>query len=87
VSLDWERGKTLDESRAIVKKFFDEKKITVPTYIDVDATTIGAYGVESFPTTLVVDPEGVIRYRNVGFHPMSEEIFEAQIRSLLPKKG
>ena len=82
-SINWERGKSLDESQKIVRRFFDKKEISVPTFFDVEGEVIEAYGIESFPTTLVLDGGGVIRYRNVGFHPRVEEILEAQVASLL----
>jgi thiol-disulfide isomerase/thioredoxin len=83
LSVNWERGKTLGESREIVRRFFDEKGISVPTFFDVEGEVIEAYGIHGFPTTLVLDGEGVIRYRNEGFHPSIEEILEAQVEALL----
>lgn len=87
VSINWERGKPLEEAKAIVSQFFEEQKITVPTFFDVEGKVVEDYEVNTFPTSLVLDAEGKVRYRNVGYHPMCEEIFEAQLRSLLAPKG
>jgi thiol-disulfide isomerase/thioredoxin len=83
LSIDWERGKSLEESREIVRRFFDKEGISVPTFFDVEGEVVEAYEVHGFPTTLVLDGEGVIRYHNEGFHPRTEEILEAQVEDLL----
>jgi thiol-disulfide isomerase/thioredoxin len=85
LSIDWERGKSLEESREIVRRFFDKKGISVPTFFDIEGEVIEAYEIHSFPTTLILDGEGVIRYRNEGTHPRIEEILEAQVESLLSR--
>jgi hypothetical protein len=87
LAVDWERNKPLDEARQIAGKFYKEKNLTIPNHFDLDGKVLDSYGVQSFPTVLVVDTEGRVRFRNIGFHPAGEEIWEAQIRSLLPKKS
>ena len=83
LNIDWEQGKSLEESREIVRRFFDKKNISVPTFFDVDGEIVEAYEIYTFPTTLVLDGEGAIHYRNEGFHPRIEEILEAQVEALL----
>lgn len=42
-----------------------------------------AYGVTGIPTLVVIDPEGVIRYRHVGYDPSTDQVLIWQTESLL----
>ena len=86
-SIHYGKESPLSEQKTTVEKFFKEKKINVPNYFDVDGKILKDYDIENFPTTIVIDTHGIIRYMNVGSHPKAEEIFEAQIKSLLGNDG
>jgi peroxiredoxin len=44
---------------------------------------ISKYNVHRYPTTLILDREGIIREYFVGFVPGKEKVFEEKIKSLL----
>ena len=77
-------GIALDrEGINIVKPFVQKNKIEYPVLIS-DRQVPQAYGgINSIPTTFVIDSAGNIRKRYVGYRDKS--VFEADIKMLLPK--
>ena len=69
----------------LVTDFMATNKYTFPVVIDHDRVAVEAYKIPGFPTVFMIDGEGTIRYRNVGYDEGVEQILEAQIESLLPK--
>jgi cytochrome c biogenesis protein CcmG/thiol:disulfide interchange protein DsbE len=55
------------ETLAEVKAFVAKHGLTLPIAYDPDRTLYKAFRVHAMPTTIVVDPQGVIRYRRVGY--------------------
>lgn len=41
------------------------------------------YGVYAYPTTFLIDREGIIRYRHIGFAPGMEKTLELEIEQFL----
>jgi thiol-disulfide isomerase/thioredoxin len=68
---------------AAVRNFVREIKATLPVLSDYDGTVQDAYNVTALPTIVVIDREGAVRYRNVGFDPRIKKVLRAQIESLL----
>ncbi|MBC8185337.1 redoxin domain-containing protein [candidate division KSB1 bacterium] len=60
----WERGEGVKEK---VAKFIKEKEVTFQVLMDSENKVVEAYGVEGIPTKFVVDKEGKIRFKSVGF--------------------
>jgi cytochrome c biogenesis protein CcmG, thiol:disulfide interchange protein DsbE len=60
--------------RANTQAFLTQSNISVPTYVDIDGRTrramaeVGGFS-GSFPTTIVIDKEGIIRGHWQGFSP------------------
>jgi peroxiredoxin len=71
----WERAK--DSVVAATRKL----GIDYPVVQDNDHAIWKQYGVRGWPTTLLIDREGVIRYRHIG--EGADEETEAVIRQLL----
>ena len=67
------------EGVPLVKPFFDENPTSATVLIDRYGVAAGRYGVESIPTVFVIDPEGSISVKGVGY---SEEVI-AHIRENL----
>lgn len=82
MTIDWERGKTFDESKKIVSDFYEEHGYTVPVYLDFEGVTHEPYGIRAFPTVYVIDQNDKVRFRNIGSHPEIEEILSEQVASL-----
>lgn len=71
------------EGREAVKKFAEEWEMNYPVVM-VDPEVIRAYGgIQSIPTTFVIDPNGKARAKHVGY--VDKEIFEREIKALLPE--
>ena len=70
-----------NEDPALARAFVQANRFTFPTLSDPDSAVMGAYGVEGLPTTVLIDREGVVRYRFVGLTP------EAQMRDALRQLG
>lgn len=64
------------EPRADVERFVREMGLTMRVLLDEDSSRASDYGVEAFPTTVLIDPQGVVRAVHVG---MIED-FEAWYR-------
>lgn len=60
----WER-ETDAEREALVKKFIEENKYTFPVLFDENF--VEKYGVEGIPTKFIIDREGKIQFKSVGF--------------------
>jgi peroxiredoxin len=74
-------GITLEQDGAAVKKFADAQGINYPLLL-ADARVVKAYGdIRSIPTTFVIDRNGQILRRYVGYQ--SKETFERDIEPLL----
>lgn len=56
----------LEEGKDQVKKFLDDKKLTLTCALDTDGKVAGAYGVTAIPMTLVVAKDGNIAAVFVG---------------------
>jgi peroxiredoxin len=50
-----------------VQKVVTDRNITVPVLVDENGALARAFGVKAFPTTFIVNSEGQIQFREVGF--------------------
>ncbi len=78
----WERVGGQDRID-LVKKFIAENKYTFPVLYDQDA--VDRYGVDGIPTKFIIDKNGNIAFKSVGFYGENEMMSEltAQIETLL----
>jgi len=60
----WEREQGEKRQRT-VRKFLADNRYTFPVLFD--ETAVEQYGVEGIPTRFVIDQEGMIRFKSVGF--------------------
>ncbi len=65
-------------------KFMEEEGITFVNLYD-EGGNIGRdlYGVYAYPTSFLIDRDGIIRYRHIGFRPGMEKTLALEIRRLL----
>lgn len=78
----WEREKGAARE-ATVKKFLADNKYTFPVLYDEGS--VEKYGVEGIPTKFMIDQQGIIRFKSVGFdggEKMLAEI-DAQLEMLI----
>ena len=87
-----ERGLTIvavsvDEKGEAMDKFLKEHPVTFVTVRDVGQKLVAAAGVESMPTSFLVDRKGVIRFAHVGFRGAeSVKQLQQEIEQLLGEK-
>lgn len=55
-----------DEPKGMVADYVEELGLTFPVLLDPGAETIAAYRVRGFPTSFIIDREGVIRNIHIG---------------------
>ena len=69
-----------------VKKFLKTLDFTIPypNIIDKKMELKKLLGVSMLPTTILVDPDGVIRMFHVGYKPGFEKKLEEEIKKYLP---
>lgn len=78
----WERVAPQDREKH-VRDFLERTKYTFPVLFDTDV--VKQYGVEGIPTKFIVDKQGVIRFKDVGFSggEEMEQKMEIQFEMLL----
>ena len=47
--------------------FQKRHKLTYPILMDLDGSIAGRYAVEGFPTNVIIDAKGIVRYAQGGF--------------------
>jgi peroxiredoxin len=60
----WESG---DEQEKRARKFMTDKKYSFQVLMDNENKVVEQFGVQGIPTKFVIDKNGVIRFRSVGF--------------------
>ena len=76
-----------DESKEVVEKFVQEKKLKQKIVLMGGKVARELYFVEGFPTTFLIDTEGKIVDREVDFRPAMASAREKKIQDLLTKDG
>ena len=74
-----------DEPKGVVEKFVREKKLKQKVVIMGGAVAREKYFVEGFPTSFLIDREGKIVDREVGFGPGMAPAKEKKIKDLLAR--
>ncbi|TCS94831.1 TlpA family protein disulfide reductase [Hazenella coriacea] len=66
-----------------VQKFVEQYKVNYPVLLDPSGKVVNQYRVHSYPTSYIIDSQGVIVYKKTGVIPPSE--FEKMIEPLIKK--
>ncbi len=69
----WERG---SDVKKMVADFLGKKNYRFHVLLDSDNKVVEAYGVEGIPTKFVIDKNGKIRFKSVGFGGDAEKLVE-----------
>jgi thiol-disulfide isomerase/thioredoxin len=77
----WERGGKTDK----VKPFIAERGFHFPVLYGT-GDLADAYGVQGIPTLVMIDPQGKVAYRHVGYNPTLAEVLQWQVNELLKKQ-
>jgi peroxiredoxin len=73
-------GISSDSDEEEWREFTEKNKMVWPQYRDKDRKVQRAFGVRAFPTYIVIDHEGIVRYRSVGLSFMSSADLDGAIR-------
>lgn len=76
----------IDQSRAKADEFLREYLPSPALTLlgDPAAAVLARYGAAGMPAAYVIDPDGVIRYTDVGYSPESFQKLDDAVRALLP---
>ena len=74
---------SVDEQRERVTRFMDGRKWAFPVLLDTDSIAVKTHGVYAFPTTLIIDTYGRVRYANTSINAHAESTLVAEIEALL----
>lgn len=68
-------GINTDESPDILRKTLKEERMTWPTIFDgMPGSICGTWHIQAFPTSYILDPEGIIRHKNLPVEMMGSAI-------------
>ncbi|MBL8880636.1 MAG: TlpA family protein disulfide reductase [Phycisphaerales bacterium] len=71
----------LDEKlKKVEERSWGGKKLPFPIILDNSGQTLRAYGVQGFPTLVVIDPDGKVAMSEVGARGGSEKFVEEQLK-------
>ncbi|MCO4772667.1 MAG: TlpA family protein disulfide reductase [Deltaproteobacteria bacterium] len=63
-------GISIDDNEAAANSFLSMFPVTYPMALDVGGRTVAdSWGVSSIPATIVIDKQGVVRKRHLGYSP------------------
>ncbi len=79
-------GISVDMSERTVKKFVENKGLTYIVLLDKENLVSDLYNVFSIPTTIIIDKNGNIVSRKVGFTKTHAHYYEETVRRLLEEK-
>ncbi|MEH6825246.1 MAG: TlpA disulfide reductase family protein [Motiliproteus sp.] len=73
----------LDEEPELARAFLQQVPASFTVLLDTDAQLPAAFGLIGMPTSYLIDREGRIRARHVGFHASRVDDYENSIKTLL----
>jgi len=76
----------LDQEPELAKKFLAAMKPQFRIEYDPEGKLAGEFGVETMPTSYLIDRTGKARSRHKGFHDRKRAGYEQEIRELLGEK-
>jgi thiol-disulfide isomerase/thioredoxin len=76
-----------DDDEDVWKTFIKAERMEWPQYIDLPGEVLHAFKVDSFPTFVVLDKDGVVRFRQSGEGPETEIELEDTINKYLRRES
>ena len=80
-------GISSDDDEDVWRTFIKAQQMTWSEYIDLQGTVLQAFKVDSFPTYIVLDKDGVIRFRQSGFGQETPLDIEEAISKALKRES
>ncbi|MBI4726695.1 TlpA family protein disulfide reductase [candidate division TA06 bacterium] len=78
---------SIDEAknRQKVKSLISGKKITLPVALDPEQEAMKAFGLTDVPGLFILDQQGNILYRHLGYKPGDELMLEEEIKKIIQR--
>lgn len=76
-------GVNVDDDRKNATAMAQRLGLRFPTLFDADKAVSRRYGVDTMPTTLLIDRDGRVRHVHRGYYSGYEKKYEQQVRELL----
>jgi len=76
-------GVNVEEDPNAAKKLLKSIPVTFPILLDGENSVSKDYDVVAMPSTFMVDRDGNLRYKHLGYLPGYENEYERQVRELL----
>lgn len=76
---------SLDIDAGDVAAFYEDKALTMPSYLDPGQTVSDRYDVAATPETFLIGPDGMIVKYYVGRHPWASPKMLAQLGAMIPE--
>lgn len=76
----------LDQEPELAHRFLQRIPVTFRVSFQKDGKLAEYFGVETMPTSFLIDAEGNVRYRHAGFYEHKQNEYEAHIRELLVQR-
>jgi len=73
----------LDRDQTHAQAFLNRFRPNFPVVFDPKGKIANAYRIKDMPTSVLIDPEGRVRFTHQGFFPEREETYNQQITELL----
>ncbi len=70
----------LDKKASKARKFLKKKNVGYPSVSDPRGRTPGQFGLETMPTSYLIDPDGIVRYVHKGFRSGDIDRIREEIR-------
>jgi len=80
-------GISSDDDEDVWRTFVESKQMDWHEYIDLSGDVLQAFNIDSFPTYVVLDKDGVIRYRQSGYGDTTEGELEDAISKALKRNS
>ena len=80
-------GVSSDDDEDVWRTFIEAQKMDWHEYIDLSGKVIEAFDVDSYPTYVVLDKDGVVRFRQSGYGSMTEGELDDAISHALKKNS
>jgi len=73
----------VDHNTALAKSFLRRRPVGYPSALDPEGAIPGRYGVESMPTSFLIDRDGIVRHVHRGFRAEDEALLRERIQGLV----
>ena len=76
-------GISSDSDDATWREFTEKNRMVWPQYRDKDRKILQAFNIRAFPTYIIIDHEGIVRYQSVGFSWMRAGSLDDTVKKYL----